>query len=146
MSARAGERLGELGVAFLLTRVEPQILEHEQPARLSAPPWPSRHRRRCRRRRPPDGQELGQAASAAGLRLYFGSAPALGPAEVAHQDQFALRARTDLMVGSAMRIRRSSVICCCSSSGTLKSTRIKTVLFATSTSAMVRLAMFVVIR
>ena len=43
--------------------------------------------------------------------------------------------------GSAIRTRRSSVMLCFSSSGTLKSTRINTALFATSTSEIVFLGM-----
>ena len=44
------------------------------------------------------------------------------------------RSSTDWMDGNAMRMRVSSVMHCLSSSGTLKSTRISTFLFLTSTS------------
>ena len=73
--------------------------------------------------------------AAAGRRLNLASSgPPLGRPRWLIRINRPPRSITDLIDGSAMRTRRSSVTLPCSSSGTLKSTRISTVLLATSTS------------
>ena len=84
------EGLGELGVAFLLARVEPQILEHEQPARRQSAALARASSPTVSAAKATDRPNSSARRSAAGLRLYFGSAPTpFGPAEVADQNQFA---------------------------------------------------------
>src|SRR5271156_2378126 len=76
--------------------------------------------------------------TAHGSRLYLGSGPFLGrPRWLAHTSR-PPRSSTCLMVGSASRMRESSVIVL-PSSGTLKSTRKKTRLFSTGSSRTVRI-------
>ena len=130
-----GQRLGEARIPLLLAGIKAQVL-HDQ--HLAADQLLGFRLGVVTHRVGGERDFLlssSPSRTAVGRMLYF--AASLGPPWAAPGDSSGSvrrRVSTDSMDGKAIRIRVSSVMLCLSSRGTLKSTRISTFLFLTSTS------------
>ncbi len=132
-----GQGLGELRVPLLFAGIETQVFQHQDAAAGRAVwLWPGRPGQSYRSANSTCLPSSSPSRTAVGRMLYLAAslgAP-LGRPRWLIRISAPPRSSTDSIDGRAMRIRVSSVMHCLSSKGTLKSTRISTFLFLTSTS------------